>query len=121
MRSRALEIYAYVVCGVSLIIGAAALAKVVKQSVVLAAPSTRLSESQVRMYGNNDHYRDAFKESLADAPEDEITRRRLAARGVALEAAKQGAIREQIENVPLVLLFLGVAWFHWRLARRAGE
>jgi hypothetical protein len=121
MRNRALEIYAYVVCGVSLLIGAGVLAQAVKQSIVLAAPSMRLSESQVRMYGNNDHYRNAFKESLADASEDDVTRRRLEAREVALEAAKQGAIREQLENVPLVVLFLSISWFHWRIVRRDGR
>jgi hypothetical protein len=117
-RGSALEIYAYIMLGVSTVLCAVGVIPTCIIGIALANPDWLLSEAQELRYSNNDAYRVWLGEAGVTLTEDEVTRRRTLLREAVLAAAIHAGHARLTETVPVMVIFGILAFVHLSVIRR---
>jgi len=117
-RNLTLEIYAYLMIVVLLLITTVTFLSALTDLVNFINPEMGLSESQIRVYGHNDNYRGSRKDFIRFSSEQEVTQHRLGARQIAIAAIRHDAKSELITEIPFLFIFSIATAIHIRIARR---
>ncbi len=121
MKHTILELYAYLVCFVSLSCGAIFLQVGVYSLVEISAPGFMLSDEQVQKHRDNEtfatsHYKSDIYEILTD---EQIAADRVESLVIAIGEERKSAGKRLIGAVIVIFINIVVFFVHWRVGRKA--
>lgn len=122
LKKSLLEIYALVVCLITLVCIVFISGAGIYNIISIASPRLTIAGYTYSKYISNDGYKYEYgkeREDLKGLSEEEVTKKRTAALEVALIEEQRSAGSELIKNVIALLLNSIVFAFHWVLAKRA--
>ncbi|WP_257255203.1 MULTISPECIES: hypothetical protein [unclassified Endozoicomonas] len=133
MRKTILEIYALLICSVTLICFAVTSGIMLYNLVSVVSPEFGLSSHDYKRLNNNDRYWNNIKPSCGEyskegcgeagkrPPEGELTKKREDARKLALEVEARSSMQTFIKSLIVVIIDILIFIPHWIIGRRARE
>ena len=122
MKKSILEIYALLVCVITLVWALVALGVGIYDCVKIAAPRLTVASYTYSKYLSNEHYRETCctnKDSIANLTENEVTAKRVEGLQITLDEEQRSGVQSLIQSSIALLLNICVFFVHWKLAQRA--
>jgi hypothetical protein len=129
MKKTILEVYALIVCFVSLAVFVTYLGTGAYNVVRIVAPSVTLPAAEQRQYLNNEQYCEGNEACYTSGdqdhpqllPDDQITKMRESNHAAALKSEQMDATNFLVWVAIFIPVSLGVFAAHWQIARRSRE
>lgn len=118
MKKNIFAIYCYLMIIIFTVMLALAFAETIMNFIEVVSPEFSMTEYQIRKYGNNDNYREAFKDIIQFDSEESLTKHRIEARKLAVESSRHGALRDFVKNFSRFLIFIVIVIIHIYILKR---
>ena len=119
-----LELYAFAVCFINVLIGSVALGILIYAMTSIAAPELTLASWEHSKYQSNEEFiatrpdTESFADKLKNMSEQEITEAREAAYRIALKGEQREGLQDIVQYSIVLLIQIILFMVHWRLIKR---